>query len=522
MAAAGLVLVGAVIAPTAHPGLAGTAIAVPAAEVAPVADPEPDYTPPPVAWGPCSAAQLQAVSAQCGFVEVPLDYSAPQQAKIKLAVSMVKHTTPQAQYQGVMLVNPGGPGGSGFGLSLLGSAVPDNVGASYDWVGFDPRGVGSSQPALSCVPDYAGYNRPDYDPDTPGSEAAWLKRAESYAKACGAKNGDLLNHITTVDSADDMESIRKALGADQINYYGFSYGTYLGQVYATLFPDRVRRMVLDSVVDERNVWYQANLQQDVAFERNIQIFFDWIAKNDGVYRLGNSGEDVEKLFYSQKEKLRQKPAGGLIGPSELTDLFLGAGYDVRNWENVASAFSQWVNGGDAAGLKTVYSGSASTTDDNNYAVYLAVQCTDTQWPTDWNQWREDNAKVAVQAPFETWANAWYNAPCAFWPAKPAKPVQVDGSKVKSLLLIDETLDGATPFEGSLQARRLFPNSALVEGVGGTTHAASLSGDQCVDGHVADYLGKGTLPKRVPGDGSDAQCDPLPQPTPTALVAAGPA
>jgi pimeloyl-ACP methyl ester carboxylesterase len=506
----GLMAVGAAVAPGARPALAGTT-AVP-----------PDYVPPPVQWGQCSAPALQAAAAQCGFVEVPLDYAAPEQTKIKLAVSRVPHTTPDNQYQGVMLVNPGGPGGSGLGLSLLGAAVPANAGASYDWIGFDPRGVGSSEPRLNCIPDYAGYNRPDYTPNSSGNEDAWRNRVASYAKACEAKAGNLLDHMKTVETADDMESIRKALGAEQINYYGYSYGTYIGQVYATLYPDRVRRMVLDGVVDERNVWYEANLNQDVAFDRNMKIFFDWAAKYDTVYKLGTSGADVEKLFYAEQDKLRQKPAGGLIGPSEWTDLFLGAGYDVRNWEKVASAFSLWVHNGDAAALKAVYDGSTPTTDDNGYAVYVAVQCTDAPWPTDWAQWQADNTKVAAKAPFETWANAWYNAPCAVWPAKPVAPLQIDGTNLKSLLLISETLDGATPYEGALQARSVFPHSALVEGVGGTTHAASLSGDQCVDNHVAAYLTAGTLPARKSGNRSDAQCDPLPQPTPTAVLTPPPA
>ena len=150
-----------------------------------------------------------------------------------------------------------------------------------------------------------------------------------------------------------------------------------------------------------------------------------------------------------------------------------------------------------------------------------MQCTDAPWPTDWStvagrttrRWRR-------KAPFETWANAWYNAPCAFWPVKPGagKPVKIDGSKLKSLLLISETLDGATPYEGALEARRVFPHSALVEGVG-RHHArgVALDGNECVNDHVADYLANGTLPKRKSGDSSDAQCAPLPQPTPTALA-----
>lgn len=124
----------------------------------------PEFTPAPVAWGPCEAERLATAGAECGLVEVPLDYDEPEGTKIKLAVSRVLHTTPEAEYQGVMLVNPGGPGGSGLGLSLLGGAVPNGAGASYDWIGFDPRGVGSSEPALSCIPDHAGFNRPDYQP----------------------------------------------------------------------------------------------------------------------------------------------------------------------------------------------------------------------------------------------------------------------------------------------------------------------------------------------------------------------
>ncbi|WP_363094051.1 alpha/beta fold hydrolase [Pseudonocardia sp. 73-21] len=478
---------------------------------APVAAPA--FHPAPVTWGPCTDQALTAAGAQCGTVRVPLDRADPAGPTVALAVSRVRHTVPDAKYQGVVLVNPGGPGGSGLEQSTLGASVPNGVGGSYDWIGFDPRGVGASRPALSCVPTYAGYGRPDYDPATPGARDAWTKRVADYTAACDRNGGALLRHMTTVDSATDMDSIRQALGVEQITYYGYSYGTYLGQVYGTLFPDRVRRMVLDGVVDARHVWYQANLDQDVAFEKNIGIFFDWVAKYDGVYHLGNSGDDVEKLYYAQKAKLRTSPAGGVVGPSEWNDLFLAAGYNVGSWGSVATAFARWVTAGDASALKTVYEGSTSIADDNTYAVYLAVQCTDAPWPPDQATWTADNTKVAAQAPFETWGNAWYNAPCRIWPAPAGPPVAVDGSKVASTLLISETLDGATPFSGALATRRLFPTASLVEGVGGTTHAASLSGDSCVDGAVAAYLATGALPTRKPGDGSDAQCAPLPPPTP---------
>ncbi|WP_226359036.1 alpha/beta fold hydrolase [Pseudonocardia sp. ICBG601] len=269
-------------------GTAGPAVAAPAA-------PAP---PPPgagIVWGACTSPSLQQAKAECGFLKVPLDHAKPAGKKIEIAVSRIRHTVPQAQYQGVVLVNPGGPGGPGLGLSRLGAAVPKNAGAAYDWIGFDPRGVGTSRPALSCDPDYGGYARPDYRPEN-GAEKAWLPKAKAYAQACGKAGGELLAHLRTEDTVRDMDLIRQALGAKQINYYGFSYGTLLGQVYATMFPDKVRRMVLDGVVDPRDWWYRANLNQDVAFQRNIETFFDWVAKNDAVYHLGNTGDAVEKRF----------------------------------------------------------------------------------------------------------------------------------------------------------------------------------------------------------------------------------
>ena len=210
------------------------------------------YNPPPIQWGTCASRGLQARGAECGFLTVPLDYKNPGGTKIKLAVSRIKHKS--ANYQGIMLTNPGGPGGSGLTLSVLGEFIPDGVGSDYDWIGFDPRGVGSSQPALACDPEYNTYDRPDYRPTSASIEAFWLAKTKAYAQACATAGGALLNHLKTTDNVQDMDSIRKALGADKINYYGFSYGTYLGQVYSTLYPNRVRRMVLDSNVDPRGVW----------------------------------------------------------------------------------------------------------------------------------------------------------------------------------------------------------------------------------------------------------------------------
>jgi pimeloyl-ACP methyl ester carboxylesterase len=476
------------------------------------------YTPPPVAWGACTAPSLVSRHAQCGFLTVPLDYAHPGGTKIKLAVSRIAHKSSAADYQGVMLVNPGGPGGSGLTLSVLGDYVPDGVGGDYDWIGFDPRGVGSSVPALTCDTEYFGYNRPYYVPVSPSLEKTWLAKAKTYAKACDRAGGALLDHVKTTDTVADMDSIRKVLGAKQINYYGFSYGTYLGQVYATLHPAQVRRMVLDGNVDPRRVWYDANLDQDVQFDKNMDTYFSWVAQNDAVYHLGTTGKAVKAKYYATLQQLRKTPADGIIGPDEWNDVFVSAGYYVYGWADIGAAFSAAVNDHDFTGIEDMYAPPGTAGADNNYAMYLATQCTDVQWPLSWAKWQKDNWKLYAKYPFITWNNAWYNAPCLNWGAKAGTPVSVNGAKAPAILLISETNDAATPYTGSLEVRKRFPRAVLIEGVGGTTHAGSLSGVACTDNTIAGYLSNGALPNRVHGNRSDKQCPPVPAPTASASAA----
>ena len=488
------------------------------------------YTPPAIRWTTCADHFLAANGIQCGFLIVPLDYANPRGQKIKLAVSRLKHRSAASAYQGVMLVNPGGPGGSGLNLSYLGRGdfVPGTGDDDYDWIGFDPRGVGASQPALTCDGSYAGYDRPNYVPTTQALETAWLTKADRYAKACrDSEASRLLPHVKTTDTVKDMDSIRKALGQSQINFYGFSYGTYLGQVYATTYPSRVRRFVLDSNVDPRGVWYQDNLDQDRAFEKTINVWFGWLAKYDSVFHLGKSADIVSATYYRELAKLDAKPAAGVIGPDELNDVLTNAAYYVFGWVEIGKAFSKLINNHDATGIKNMYDGANPQTagSDNGYAMYLATECSDAPWPKSFSTWRTDNWRVFAKAPFLTWNNAWFNMPCRTWPAKSATPVQVTGKNVTSkILLIDETLDPATPYSGSLEVRRLFPTASLIEGVGGTTHAGSLSGVACTDDAIGAYLTNGTVPTRLSGNRSDLKCPPVPQPNPTAassLLAAAP-
>ena len=235
--------------------------------------------------------------------------------------------------------------------------------------------------------------------------------------------GKLLEHMTTIEVAKDMDSIRKALGSEQINYYGFSYGTYLGQVYGTMFPDRFRRVVFDGNVDPRQVWYDSNIDQDIAFDKNIKIYWEWVAKYDSIYHLGNTAKKVEKLYYPSSPSCSgSRPrarSGRTSGPTSScpprTTCTAG-----RTWRTRSPP-----------GSTTVTRPACSTctrrrVDDNSHAVYLAVICTDAKWVTNYNRYRLDNWITHIKAPFTTWGNAWFNGPCLFWPGKSERPLKIDG------------------------------------------------------------------------------------------------
>uniref|UniRef100_UPI0017A5DC88 alpha/beta hydrolase n=1 Tax=Sporichthya sp. TaxID=65475 RepID=UPI0017A5DC88 len=458
-----------------------------------------------ITWGKCQDSDLRKAGAQCGFVPVPLDWRDPGGAKISIAVSRIRAT--KGPRQGVMLTNPGGPGGSGLALpAYLLPEVPGGAGDTYDWVGFDPRGVGASRPALSCDPDYWIGPRPAYEPASATKRSAderrWIKRSRTYAAAC-ADNGDLLQHVRTVDTIRDMEALRVALGVKRISFYGFSYGTYLGQLYATRYPDRVRRMVLDGNVPPNYPGYgDGGRAQAIAFERVMREFFDWIADHEDVYHLGPRRAQVEAAYYDELRKLTRTPVKG-IGAAEWTNVIQLAGFAEFLWPEVADAFADW-RGGKHVSVRGLYQYAGEVGDDNSYAAFLATVCTDAPFPRSYPQIRRDAFSIAKQAPFEAWTNLWFAAPCTFWPTAPARAPRIDGSRLKvPILLVHATGDGVAPYAGALALRREFPTASLLAELGATTHAGSLGGNACIDDAIAAYLAAGTLPPRRPGDRPDA-------------------
>jgi pimeloyl-ACP methyl ester carboxylesterase len=467
-------------------------------------------------WTSCPA---EGFGVECAMLSVPLNYADPTGRHIQLALDMVPATAPKSKQQGVLLVNPGGPGADGLPLAAqVAQGLNPDVAAQYDIVGFDPRGVGSSVPELTCDPTFFKGVRPDYVPADAAAIQVLENRAKMYADDCEQRFGWLLPYMTTEDVARDLDSIRVALGVDTINYLGFSYGTYIGQVYATLFPQRIRRMILDSTVDPTGVWYADNDEQDYAFQGRQEAFFTWMATYDSVYHLGSTQAAVQASWNKARARLATSPIEGpngkpLIGPDEFDDTFLLGGYLNTLWPGLAQALSGYLNHGRTSEMISQYEENGIQ-NENEFAVYNAVQCSDVAWPTNFSYWIADAETIDKTAPFQAWDNTWFNAACAFWPIKgPATPLTIDGKGLPGILMLQGTLDPATPYQGAQNAHRLLPSARMVVVEGGGNHGQSMEvpPDPCVQNYLNAYLATGALPDK-PGL-VNATCAPVADPAP---------
>ncbi|MDT0611538.1 alpha/beta hydrolase [Streptomyces lancefieldiae] len=474
-----------------------------------------------IAFGDCPKAEDLPGSVRCGTVTVPLDYARPDGKQIRLTVSRVRatHKDPhdsgrEVPGQGALLYNPGGPGASGLHFPLVGT-VPGwkRIAAAYDLVGYAPRGVAPSAP-LSCQDPEHFVEGPRPAPTRP-SDAYKKERAaeaEAYARGCAERAGDALRHYHSLNNARDLDVVRAALGEERLTFVGASYGTYFGALYAELFPSRVRRMVFDSVVnpDPERVWYRNNLAQSEAFEDRWADFKEWMAEHDDVYGLGDTPREVQHSYEEASARLAAEPAGGSVGPAQLQEAFLRAGYYDDYWPRRAEALSAYLKGDprplvDQAGPRTGESVGA----ENSQAVYTAVECNDAPWPTDFGVWDRDNTLLARRAPFETWDNVWMNLPCAFWRTPRQRPLDVrtaPGELAPTLILAAER-DAATPYAGALELHGRLPGSVLVTERDSGTHGVGGGPNACVNGHLEAYLLDGRLPAR------DASCAPRPKPEP---------
>ncbi|MFD2466418.1 alpha/beta hydrolase [Amycolatopsis silviterrae] len=460
-----------------------------------------------VNWGACPADV--PASLQCASVEVPLDYRNPDGKKISVEISRLPSTEP-AKRRGVLLLNPGGPGGLGLALpfTLAQLGVPASLLAEYDLIGFDPRGIDHSSPVncdlkpdqMSFTPRYA-HNREEV---VQASAAA-----KQIARQCAASaSAAVLPYLTTANTARDMDQIRTALGEAKISYFGLSYGTYLGAVYASLFPDQTDRFVLDSVVGPTGVDLTTARRFAEGMQDRFPDFAKWAAVRNGIYGLGATPAEVTANFSRIADKLDQHPAWGVdgsifrLGTHSLT-------YQTQTFPVLAQAWQALL--GNQAPPAGVFQPRATGPEQSQRATMLSVVCGDNAWPRSISTYQRNVVEDRAAYPMigGATANVW---PCAHWPYQPIEPpVQFSDQGPSNLLLVQNTRDPATPLSGALETREAFGDRARMVTVDQGGHGVGLPHlNSCGFGAVADYLVNGTRPATDKFCGAETNAAPTPQ------------
>ncbi|CAM5309372.1 alpha/beta hydrolase [Streptomyces avidinii] len=450
------------------------------------------------AWHRCSPEG--PASYECATLKVPLDYRRPDGRTIDLAISRMKSENP-AKRHGAMLLNPGGPGGSGLDLPLLmNDAMPKDVREQYDLIGFDPRGVGASSPLTCGLTDAEQNFDRAYRPETFGSDVTW---ARTVADKCREKAGSVLPHITTRNTARDMDTIRAVLGERKLSYVGYSYGTYLGAVYSQMFPDRTDRFVLDSGVDPQRIWRGMIQVWATEAEPAFARWTQWAAQRSAEYGLGDTPKAVSETFWGLVARADKEPIelDGMKVDGDMIRAARGVFFYPAQATPMVVALKAAAEGkplpADVTGtqLKRLLGGAAAEpASDNGTAVFWAVACGDTgSWPRYTEQYERDAAKDKAKYPL--YGDFASNIkPCAFWdrPAEAATPM----NKKANVLTVQNEWDSQTPLVSGQGLHRALKGSRMVLAAGGEGHGVYLfDPTSCANAPVNAYLTTGRLPDR---------------------------
>jgi pimeloyl-ACP methyl ester carboxylesterase len=422
----------------------------------------------------------QCDDAECGALTVPLDWSDPSGATIDLALVRVPAKEP-AHRIGSLLVNPGGPGGSGVEFVRSGFEFDPDVADRFDLVGFDPRGVGGSD-ALECGDEVPAFLEADSGPDSPEEQADLDAKAKAVADECAAEDGDRLAHVGTIDVVRDMDAIRDALGDGGLTFYGFSYGTKLGVEYAALFPDRVRAIVLDGVVDPADDFESYLREQTVALEQTMTSVFAACDTDPSCPVSGGAAAAYDRVAAATEVAPLDAGSGHQLGPSEVATGALFVSYDKSLWRDLYDALAD-AEKGDGEGL---YALADSYRSFGGYTVYAAVECADSPHPAGSPAFAAFASELAGLSPRFGAAVANELLPCAFWPVPPTgEPGDVLAPGAPAVLVIGNTGDAATPYRQAVEVAGNLESGVLLtyQGEGHTSYGKS----PCVDNAVADYL-----------------------------------
>ncbi|MFI6382858.1 alpha/beta fold hydrolase [Streptomyces sp. NPDC050658] len=444
--------------------------------------------------------KLDDAGARCADLTVPLDYTDPGGRTLTVAVSRLR-ATDRAHRVGPLLLNNGGPGGPSLDMPLTVGETMGKVAGKYDLIGMDPRFVGRSTP-LDCGWDVgsmivsAGDDKASY--------RRTVARQRDLAERCRRTNGDVLPHVSTRNTARDMDVVRAALGAERISYLGYSYGSYLGEVYTKLFPGRTDRMVLDGVIDPAR--YKQTLLADAtgANERALHAWAAWTAARDKTYGLGDTTKEVLASVRRTQSAAAEKPlsVGKFSVDEHVVPLVyfagLGGDRDDRRAELAAEARTlaraadrEPVEPGEvlAGFLEAMTTGAGS----QQGSVQAAILCGDvaTRRGTD-SYWRDIEA-ARDTAPFAAPLTHDINA-CEFWDRPAEAPTVIDNDV--PALLVNATGDTRTTYAGARRMRAQWSKSRLITLPGALQHGVySDYGNACTDRRVNTYLDTGKLPER---------------------------
>jgi pimeloyl-ACP methyl ester carboxylesterase len=472
------------------------AVVVSMAALSPVATAAPS-----VAWSTCASVVDDASripTAQCTTVAVPVDYAKPDGAQAQLAVIKVPAS---GKRLGVLIVNPGGPGASAvdtvadMGAQLAGSPIMEQ----FDLVGIDPRGVGHSTPQLRCRSDaefdaYRAQPMTDYSPAGVAQIEGVLR---DFANECLTKMGpDFLANAGTASAVRDMDAVRAALGEEQINYLGFSYGTELGAEYADTYPDRVRAMVLDGAVDPSLDPITQSVNQMAGFQQAFDRYAADCAQASDC-PLGTDPTQFVARFHQLIDPLAARPAAtsdprGLGYQDAFTGTVSGL-YSPRYWPYVTSGLLGLARGTDPVDLLLLADDYQQRDRNGHYSnrqdAFTAIRCVDSAFPTDPAVWVDEDRRIRAAAPFESFGSFTGFAPrdiCAMWPVP---PTPIDGAARSpgpdKVIVVSTTGDPATPYQAGVDLARQMGASLIT--FEGSQHTVVFNGDQCVDTSVVDFL-----------------------------------
>ncbi|GGF49675.1 proteinase [Marmoricola endophyticus] len=449
-------------------------------------------------WKACGSGN------QCATVTVPLDYAAPDAKTIRLALVKVPASGKKI---GSLVVNPGGPGGSGLDYASAGSAAwPEPLLQHYDLIGFDPRGVGKSTP-LRCM-DTAETDRyvgTDPDPDTPAEQQTFTALTKGFGDDCLEESGDLARHVSTSEVVKDLDVIRAVLDEPNLDYFGASYGTTIGAQYANEFPTHVGRMVLDGAISQDLTNEDLNLGQAGGFETALRAYVkDCVAGGDCV--LGDSVEAgttrVRDLIHSVEDKPLPTALNGrkLEAGNALYGVFFPL-YVQQYWPLLTQALTQALNG-DGTGLLTLsdqYTGRGQNSyKDNSTQVLPAVNCLDDDSGVPVSKVPDYFGEFRKASPTFGEVFAYSLAGCDAWPIKPVQGQQLGPVTAKGappIVVVGTTRDPATPYRWAVSLSKELESGVLVSR-DGDGHTGFNRGNSCVDDTVEGYL----LDGKVPEDG----------------------